>query len=213
MNKDMITKDNCEGWLMRYADGALSPEERIAVEEFLAAHPEMKEEMDEVAAVKVTPVVAAMPGKELMMKNEGGSFAWWRAAAAVLLLLLTSTTLLLLTRQPPEGPVLAGVVTPVAHESETETMAEEQPVSPVAPTPVRPIRTIPPADIQHVPTEEPVLAEEVSTDPCQAQEEMPSTEDSMVSVPLPEPSVSVATVVENARLAINPWLEPLTAKN
>ena len=62
--KAMITQENYEGWLMRYADDALNSAERAEVERFLEAHPNLREEMDEVASVRVTPVVAAMPGKE-----------------------------------------------------------------------------------------------------------------------------------------------------
>ena len=66
----MITMGNYEGWLMRYADGALTREEREAVEAFLEQHPELREEMEDVAGVKVTPVVATLPGKERLLKKD-----------------------------------------------------------------------------------------------------------------------------------------------
>ena len=104
----MITMENYEGWLMRYADGALTREEREAVEAFLEQHPELREEMEDVAGVKVTPVVATLPGKERLLKKEREGFAWWRVAAAVVLLAVVGTTLLVINRKPIEGgPMIA----------------------------------------------------------------------------------------------------------
>lgn len=43
---EAINKDNYEAWLLDYAEGALTYEERLAVETFLAKHPELHEELD-----------------------------------------------------------------------------------------------------------------------------------------------------------------------
>ncbi len=40
----MITNENYEGYLMRYADGELSAADAAEVEAFLDEHPELREE-------------------------------------------------------------------------------------------------------------------------------------------------------------------------
>ncbi len=204
----MITMENYEGWLMRYADGALTREEREAVEAFLEQHPELREEMEEVAGVKVTPVVATLPGKESLLKKEREGFAWWRVAAAVALMVLAGTTLLVLNRKPKEaGPMVAQAqpapaVAAEPQEAETDTTYKTY----------KPYKTNKPQDS---PAEATLLAEETpplpqDTDNCSpSQSELP--EEIIEEPSLPEPTITVAPVIENARLAVNPWLESLVA--
>lgn len=207
----MITMENYEGWLMRYADGALTREEREAVEVFLEQHPELREEMEEVAGVKVTPVVATLPGKESLLKKEREGFAWWRVAAAVALMVLAGTTLLVLNREPNEaGPMVA--------QAHPEPAVAAEPQEAEADTTYKPYKT-PKAhknDLpQALPAEAPLLAEETpplpqDTDNCSpSQSELP--EGIIEEHTLPEPTITVAPVIENARLAVNPWLESLVA--
>lgn len=68
----MITNENYEGYLMRYADGELDQVETAAVESFLAEHPELREELEELTspALRVTAPMATMPGKERMLHTE-----------------------------------------------------------------------------------------------------------------------------------------------
>ncbi|MBP3763551.1 MAG: hypothetical protein J6I49_06720, partial [Bacteroidales bacterium] len=106
----MITLDNYEGWLMRYADDALTPAERREVERFLAAHPGLAEEMEEVASVKVSPVLATLPDKERLLRREP-VVLWRRVAAAVALLVVAGTTLLFLNRAD-ETPLVAQAEVP-----------------------------------------------------------------------------------------------------
>lgn len=209
----MITMENYEGWLMRYADGALTREEREAVEAFLEQHPELREEMEEVAGVKVTPVVATLPGKERLLKKEHEGFAWWRVAAAVALMALAGTTLLVLNRKPDEaGPMVAQAqpepaVQPEPQEAETDTTYKTYKT-------YKPYKThkahksyLP----QELPAEAPLLAEEVAP---QASPILP--QDTLEEIPepsRPEPTVTVPPVINDARLATNPWLEALTASN
>ncbi len=209
----MITMENYEGWLMRYADGALTREEREAVEAFLEQHPELREEMEEVAEVKVTPVVATLPGKERLLKKEREGFAWWRVAAAVALMALAGTTLLVLNRKPDEaGPMVAQAqpepaVQPEPQEAETDTTYKTYKT-------YKPYKThkahksyLP----QELPAEAPLLAEEVAP---QASPIPP--QDTLEEIPepsRPEPTVTVPPVINDARLATNPWLEALTASN
>ena len=207
----MITMENYEGWLMRYADGALTREEREAVEAFLEQHPELREEMEEVAGVKVTPVVATLPGKERLLKKEREGFAWWRVAAAVALMALAGTTLLVLNRKPKEaGPMVAQAqpapaVAAEPQEAETDTTYKTYKT-------YKPYKTNKPQD---PPAEATLLAEETpplpqDTDNCSpSQSELP--EGIIEEHPLPEPTITVAPVIENARLAVNPWLESLVA--
>jgi len=213
----MITMENYEGWLMRYADGALTHEEREAVEAFLEQHPELREEMEEVAGVKVTPVVATLPGKERLLKKEHEGFAWWRVAAAVALMALAGTTLLVLNRKPNEaGPMVAQAQPEPANAAEPQetdtthkTYKNNKPYEPYkthkthkAHKPYRP---------QELPAEVPLLAEEVAP---QASPIPP--QDTLEEIPKPsrpEPTVTVPPVINDARLATNPWLEALTASN
>ena len=209
----MITMENYEGWLMRYADGALTREEREAVEAFLEQHPELREEMEEVAGVKVTPVVATLPGKERLLKKEREGFAWWRVAAAVALMALAGTTLLVLNRKPDEaGPMVAQAhpepaVAAEPQEAETDTTYKTY-------KPYEPYKTHKahkPYHPQELPAEVPLLAEEVAP---QASPILP--QDTLEEIPepsRPEPTVTVPPVINDARLATNPWLEALTASN
>lgn len=209
----MITMENYEGWLMRYADGALTREEREAVEAFLEQHPELREEMEEVAGVKVTPVVATLPGKERLLKKEREGFAWWHVAAAVALMALAGTTLLVLNRKPNEaGPMVAQAhpepaVAAEPQEAETDTTYKTF-------KPYEPYKTHKahkPYHPQELPAEAPLLAEEVAP---QASPIPP--QDTLEEIPepsRPEPTVTVPPVINDARLATNPWLEALTASN
>lgn len=209
----MITMENYEGWLMRYADGALTREEREAVEAFLEQHPKLREEMEEVAGVKVTPVVATLPGKERLLKKEREGFAWWHVAAAVALMALAGTTLLVLNRKPNEaGPMVAQAhpepaVAAEPQEAETDTTYKTY-------KPYEPYKTHKahkPYHPQELPAEAPLLAEEVAP---QASPILP--QDTLEEIPepsRPEPTVTVPPVINDARLATNPWLEALTASN
>jgi len=210
----MITMENYEGWLMRYADGALTREEREAVEAFLEQHPELREEMEEVAGVKVTPVVATLPGKERLLKKEREGFAWWHVAAAVALMALAGTTLLVLNRKPNEaGPMVA--------QAQPEPAVAAEPQEAETDTTYKTYKTYKPYKAhkhdlpQSLPAEATLLAEETpplpqDTDSCSpSQSELP--EGIIEEHPLPEPTITVAPVIENARLAVNPWLESLVA--
>ena len=109
----MITMDNYEGWLMRYADGELNDAERAEVERFLQGHPELQEELEEVCSVKVTAPVSALPGKEALLHKEGFSLSpVWRAAAAVALLLVAGGITMLLNNRSEEKPLVAKVEKP-----------------------------------------------------------------------------------------------------
>lgn len=209
----MITMENYEGWLMRYADGALTREEREAVEAFLEQHPELREEMEEVAGVKVTPVVATLPGKERLLKKEREGFAWWHVAAAVALMALAGTTLLVLNRKPNEdGPMIAQAQPEPAAQPEPQEVETDTTYKTYKPyEPYKTHKAHKPYHPQELPAEAPLLAEEVAP---QASPIPP--QDTLEEIPepsRPEPTVTVPPVINDARLATNPWLEALTASN
>lgn len=230
----MITPENYEGWLMRYADGELTAAERQEVDRFLAEHPDLREELDEVSSVRVAPLVATMPGKERLLRREPAA-VWRRVAAAVALLVVAGTTLFFLNR-PAEGEMIAATA-PVA--SPTASPTTPLPASPPAPLPqergvdsisVSPVDIARPASPQAA---EKYLAE-AATDAPHNPEKLEKLErlDYLVELerlerldnlakldspdtleappaPAPRPTATLGIVVEDARLASNPWRQLL----
>lgn len=222
----MITMENYEGWLMRYADGELTAAERRQVEAFLAEHPDLREELDEVSSVRVTPLVATMPGKERLLRREPAG-VWRRVAAAAALLVVAGTTLFFLNR-PAEGEMIAEL------PASTDT-----PASPPAPLPQErgvdslvdsPAALARPASPQAA---EKYLAE-AATDAPHNPEKLEKLErleylvelerlerlDNLAKLdspdtlevppaPAPRPTATLGIVVEDARLASNPWRQLL----
>lgn len=219
----MITMENYEGWLMRYADGELTAAERRQVEAFLAEHPDLREELDEVSSVRVTPLVATMPGKERLLRREPAA-VWRRVTAAVALLVVAGTTLFFLNR-PAEGEMIAEL------PASTDT-----PASPPAPFPqergvdsisVSPVNLARPASPQAA---KEYLAE-AATDAPHNPEKLEKLErleylvelerlDNLAKLdspdtletppaPAPRPTATLGIVVEDARLASNPWRQLL----
>lgn len=218
----MITMENYEGWLMRYADGELTAAERRQVEAFLAEHPDLREELDEVSSVRVAPLVATMPGKERLLRREPAG-VWRRVAAAAALLVVAGTTLFFLNR-PAEGEMIAEL------PASTDT-----PASPPAPLPqergvdsiVDLARPASPqaaekylaeagTDAPHNP-ENPEKLErlEYLVEPERlerlenlAKLDSPDTLEAPPA-PAPRPTATLGIVVEDARLASNPWRQLL----
>lgn len=214
----MITMENYEGWLMRYADGALTREEREAVEAFLEVHPDLREELEELSAVKVAPVVATLPDKGRLLKKEMATFAWWRVAASVALLLVAGSTLIILNRKAEEQPLVAenremDLVEAIEGLEVIDTTETIGPESIKSIQSIPSIASIPSPPSAPMPEEEPLLAAEESPQPIPSpeSEETPRSEDSLAPSRQPVPTVTVAPVIEDARLAVNPWLEALMA--
>ncbi len=205
----MITMENYEGWLMRYADDALTAAERRQVEAFLADHPGLREEMEAVASVKVAPVVAVMPGKERLLRRDG-AVMWHRVAAAVALLAVVGTAMLLLNR-PEEQPQLA-MASP-----QVPTAVQPQPAMPTAQHVSRPATPHPAPRTRRVAADtETLLVAEVEIESIESIEIIEPIEsiESIKSIestesPVPRATVTLGLVVEDARLAVNPWLEVL----
>lgn len=231
----MITPENYEGWLMRYADGELTAAERRQVEAFLAEHPDLREELDEVSSVRVTPLVATMPGKERLLRREPAG-VWRRVAAAAALLVVAGTTLFFLNR-PAEGEMIAATA-PVA-----------SPTAPLQASPTAPLQASPPAPLPQergvdrlvdspaalARPASPQAAEkyltEAATDAPHNPENPENPErleylveperlDNLAKLdspdtleappaPAPRPTATLGIVVEDARLASNPWRQLL----
>lgn len=85
-----ITTDNYEQYLFRYAEGDLSPDERSAVEVWLAQHPEASEELENyLACPPLAPAPIPYPDKgALRLRATVFAFPWRYAAAACVALLL-----------------------------------------------------------------------------------------------------------------------------
>ena len=86
----LINRNNYEEFFLMYVDGELSAGDRIAVEKFASANPDLQEELN---LLKETVLVAdneiVYEHKEELYKEEEKKvigFAWWRMAAAVILL-------------------------------------------------------------------------------------------------------------------------------
>jgi len=211
----MITMDNYEGWLMRYADDALTAAERQQVEAFLAEHPGLREEMEAVASVKVTPVVASMPGKERLLHRQPMA-VWHRVAAAVALLVVAGITLLVLHR-PEEAPLVAqhtaAPVSPALPASPQEMAAPSQPS-----TPQSPARKAAAQQEKLESLEKLEILESLEILDNLEPQEAPSLLATLDSLEAPAPNLPRATatlgiVVEDARLASNPWRELLAFNN
>ena len=211
----MITMDNYEGWLMRYADDALTAAERLQVEAFLAEHPGLREEMEAVASVKVTPVVASMPGKERLLHRQPMA-VWHRVAAAVALLVVAGITLLVLHR-PEEAPLVAqhtaAPVSPALPARPQEMAVSAQPSTPQPPT-----RKAVAQQEKLESLEKLEILESLESLENLEPQEAPSLLATLDSLEAPAPNLPRATatlgiVVEDARLASNPWRELLAFNN
>ncbi|MBR1550281.1 MAG: hypothetical protein IJ634_06550 [Bacteroidales bacterium] len=215
--------ENYEGWLMRYADGALTREEREAVEAFLEVHPHLREELEEVAAVNVTPVVATMPGKERLLKKETAPFAWWRVAAAVALLAVVGSTLMVLNRKPAdEQPLVAqnrgGERIKAIERIDTVEAIETIDAESIQSTPsIKYSPSIKPSlSIQSI-KEEPQLVAQTEEPVVIVEEDKPTpTADTVVpeeTMPKPEIKVTYGRVINDAHLAVNVWRDVFLAEN
>ncbi len=89
----MINNENYEGYLMRYVDGVLAPNEVAEVEAYLDQHPDLRKEMEELASptLRVTAPLATMPDKERMMQKEAERhLPIWTNVAAAMALFITA---------------------------------------------------------------------------------------------------------------------------
>ncbi|MBS1601586.1 MAG: hypothetical protein JST42_02875 [Bacteroidetes bacterium] len=68
----MITRDNYQEFFLLYVDNELSPADTRAVEEWVAANPDLKEEWESLQVCRVDPDERVIfPGKEGLLRGEG----------------------------------------------------------------------------------------------------------------------------------------------
>jgi hypothetical protein len=107
----LITPSNYEEWLTLYADNELTPDQKDAVEHFIAGNPVMERELELVLKTRLVPETISFPDKALLYRTEEkrriAPFRW-RAAAAVLILLLGVTALLLFNKKGNDPNEMAG---------------------------------------------------------------------------------------------------------
>ena len=117
----MITIDNYEGYLMRYADGELDEQEIPLVEAFLDAHPDLRDELEAITApsLRITPPLVTMPGKDAMKHPVAASVyslrpIWSGVAAAIVLLIVFGIVFCI--KPNSENPIIAqnGEIHPVS---------------------------------------------------------------------------------------------------
>lgn len=99
-----ISLSNYEEWLVLYADNELTAAHRKSVEQFTAANPAVKEELNLMIRAKLQPEEIVFPYKKSLYRKEekvrAVPFRWWRAAAAILIIALGISSLLVFNNKP-----------------------------------------------------------------------------------------------------------------
>lgn len=62
----LITLENCDTYFIASMEGQLTPAEQEALEQFLAAHPEMEQELNSYARLTLTPASTTYPDKSFL---------------------------------------------------------------------------------------------------------------------------------------------------
>jgi hypothetical protein len=89
--ESIITASDCEEWFTLYIDNELTSAQKKLVEQFIANHPSLKKELDNMQRAKLQPEQVAFPDKESLYRKEEKVRPlvprWWRVAAAAILIL------------------------------------------------------------------------------------------------------------------------------
>ena len=130
-----VNMANYSEWLVLYMDNELGAEEKTAVEQFMAAYPSAKLDMDLLLKTRLQPEEIPFPGKQSLYHREERAIPlrWWRIAAAAVLLIGISTTAVVLLNKKPlvENGGLAGLpvsVQPAEEKALVITTENESPV-------------------------------------------------------------------------------------
>lgn len=152
----MVNMENYEEYMLLYADRELTPEQEQALLDFVAAHPELKPELEAYAATRLQPdETLVFAEKETLIKTEpGGRTVWlggWKtyaaAAGVILFIVLFSINRPGKEDVPPvivkKETVTAPVTTPTPVINEeplkTEELHSKQPVNAVAAKTTQPV--------------------------------------------------------------------------
>lgn len=172
-----IDNNNYELWLLRYAEGDLTAEERAAVETWLASHPDAAEEMalyneaprlerDETVKYRATPLHRPMPLWPAVLR-------FGAAAAVVLLLMLPAMRMGIMDKM--EAPLFVAENRPVVETPQQQQQQQQQlPVVQPVPRPVSSIASIPSIPSIETDTSTPVAPAPIETDMLIAFEDDPA---------------------------------------
>ena len=96
-----VTLSNYEEWLVLYMDNELSADQRKTVEQFIAANPSVKKEVDLLLRTQLHPEKIIFANKEVLYRREEKvrPILWWRAAAAMLILALGITSVIVFNKK------------------------------------------------------------------------------------------------------------------
>ena len=145
----MVNLENYEEYMLLYADRELKPEQEKALLDFVAAHPELKQELEAYAATRLQPEDGMVfTGKDALIKTEpGGKTMWlggWKAyaaAASVILFIVLFSINRHSTKETQPVVVKEETITepvttppPVINEehAKTEELRSKKPVNTVA---------------------------------------------------------------------------------
>ena len=90
-----IELGNYEEWLVLYVDDELSSEERNRVENFLAVHPHLQQELALFRQTKLQPGEITFPDKNVLFRTQTATIfrlQWWKVAVAAVLILAAGLT-------------------------------------------------------------------------------------------------------------------------
>jgi hypothetical protein len=99
-----VSLSNYEEWLVLYMDNELTAGQRTNVEQFIAANPSLKKEVDLLLQTQLQSETIVFANKELLYRKEEKVRPllprWWRAAAAVVLFTISLTAFLIMNNKP-----------------------------------------------------------------------------------------------------------------
>lgn len=199
----MNNNEYVEGLLMRYADGELSDKERAEIETLLEANPALREEMEAMAEVRVTPPVTTMPNKESLLHRTVVPL-WWRVAAAVVVLVTAGLFVILPTRNEPV--LVARQVVPTQAEQCPTVMQEVEHSGSAQTPPATPHRRTVEENSRRE-TETVAQAEMLSPNPMDVLEDGETVAPVSIAESSPKRSaleVQDIIVIETDRLAVAP---------
>lgn len=132
-----ISLANYEEWLTMYIDNELSSQQRTEIEDFVAAHPQIKKEFEILQWTRLQPEEIIFTDKESLYRREEKirAMPWWRiAAAAVLLLGISIATIVLLNNNSAKihgdtaksDPIKKSINSTTNNKSGSESRTNEQ---------------------------------------------------------------------------------------